>query len=120
MGNTHSHHHDHESRQDSNSRCPYKRTSRTNSEHSNHSSSTSPTSSPSVSRSQSTRSPSSPRKFLGRHSLSLNDSHKIREQTIQEPETRPPIRIGYPYYEDVTMLAEKKGKKHKRHSLRGR
>lgn len=120
MGNTHSHHHGHESRQDSTSRCSYKRNSRTNSEHSNTSTSTSSTSSPSISRSQSTRSPSSPRKFLGRHSLSLNDSHKYREQAMQEPEIRPPIRVGYPYYEEVTMLAEKKEKKHKRHSLRGR
>lgn len=114
MGNTHSHHH-HESREDSKSRYRDKRNSRIGFEHSNN---TTSTSSSSVSRSQSTRAASSPQKFLGRHSRSLNDSHKIRDQTRQDPETKPPIRIGYPYYEEVTILAEKGDKKHKRQSLR--
>jgi len=39
-------------------------------------------------------------------------------QDRQEPEEKPPIRIGYPYYEEVTMLAEKGEKKRKRKSLR--
>ncbi|KAG4030677.1 hypothetical protein MFRU_011g01340 [Monilinia fructicola] len=124
MGNTHSHHHN-ESRGNS-TRCREKRNSRTNSEHSNHTTSSSfsssfPSSSPSISRSQSTRTPSLPRKFLARRSCSLSDSHKIRDLGTQESETiqaKPPIRIGYPYYEEVTMLAEKGEKKHRRQSAR--
>lgn len=103
MGNiTSHHHHDHLG-------------SRTNS---GLSSNTTSTSSSPICRSRSTRAPSTPRKFLGRRSRSLNASHKVREQNNQEPEPRPPIRIGYPYYEEVTLLAEKDEKRHKRHSLR--
>ncbi|KAJ8060345.1 hypothetical protein OCU04_010678 [Sclerotinia nivalis] len=103
MGNISSHHHHHGSRTDSGL-----------------SSNTTSTSSSPICRSRSTRAPSTPRNFLGRRSRSLNASHKVRDQNNPEPEPKPkpPIRIGYPYYEEVTMLAEKDEKRHKRHSLR--
>ncbi|KAF7869849.1 hypothetical protein EAF04_004633 [Stromatinia cepivora] len=101
MGNISSHHHHHGSRTDSGL-----------------SSNTTSTSCSPIFRSRSTRAPSTPRKFLGRRTHSLNASHKVRDQSNQELEPKPPIRIGYPYYEEVTMLAEKDEKRHKRHSLR--
>lgn len=113
MGNTHSH--NHEPREKFRTRHCNKRDSRTDSEHSNNTTSTSSSSMP---RLQSTRAPSSPRYLLGRRSYSLKNSHKLRNSVIQEPEIKPPIRIGYPYYEEVTLLAEKGEKKYKRHSLR--
>ncbi|KAI9649814.1 hypothetical protein NHQ30_002396 [Ciborinia camelliae] len=128
MGNSHSHHR-HEPRADSKARDPRPKIgSRSDSKISNNTTSTSSTSSKSsrssrsskssISRSQSPPAPSFSCKYLGHNSRSSDDSHKTMDASPQGPETRPPIRIGYPYYEEVTMFAEKDEKKPKMQCLR--
>ncbi|KAM3072374.1 hypothetical protein ACMFMG_009183 [Clarireedia jacksonii] len=103
-------------------RCPSKRQSRTNSELSDSTTSTSTSSSSSGPRSRKSfssfpggSSPSSPRKSH-RH-RSLNAADKIGDGgRVDVEEVKPPIRMGYPYYEEL-MVPEKGGKK-KRRSFR--
>ncbi|PQE26830.1 hypothetical protein CJF31_00003544 [Rutstroemia sp. NJR-2017a BVV2] len=117
MGNTSSSpNHRHESSRGIRDRCPSKRQSRTNSDLSDSTTSTS-TSSPSSPSSPSSgpRSPS-PRK--AHRNRSLNASDNIRDRgRVDVEQVKTPIRMGYPYYEEL-MVPDKGGKKKKRRSFR--